>query len=95
MNKCNLESCTGTAVIEWESQMLSHIPREQRFDYIEQNAERLREQYCREVCPVARFNRKYHSQGTKPVSGNNLSQKIERDKTPDIYIYEGGINDNT
>ena len=79
MNKCNLESCTGTAIIQWESQMLSHIPREQRLAYIEANSPRLREIYCSEVCPVAKFNRKY--------------PRKEPFQVPDTYIYEGGVNE--
>jgi hypothetical protein len=58
MNKC-LESCTGIGVIEWERDALQDIPENQRIAYIEQNAQKLREQYCSEVCPVAKFRRKY------------------------------------
>ena len=57
--KCNLESCTGTGIIEWESAILESFPKEKRILYIENNAERLREQYCSEVCPVAKFRRRY------------------------------------
>jgi len=58
MNKC-LESCTGLAVIEWEQMILAEVPHDERLEYVSQNAERLREHYCQEVCPVAKFRRKY------------------------------------
>jgi hypothetical protein len=59
MNKCNLESCTGTAVIEWEQMILAEVPKEERVDYVIKYGHILRKQYCSEVCPVARFRRKY------------------------------------
>jgi hypothetical protein len=62
--KCNLKSCTGTAIIEWEAQIISEIPREQRLAYIEENSPRLREIYCSEVCPVAKFRRKYEGRSS-------------------------------
>jgi hypothetical protein len=79
--KCNLESCTGTAIIEWEAQILSHIPKGRRLVYIEQNSPRLREIYCSEVCPVAKFNKKY--------------PKLEHYNLHDAYIFEGGIDEHT
>jgi hypothetical protein len=57
--ECNLENCTGIGIIEWESEILAQFPKEKRILYIENNAERLREQYCREVCPVTKFRRRY------------------------------------
>jgi len=59
MNKCNLESCTGTAVIEWEQMILAEVPKEERADYVIKYGRELREYFCSEVCPVARFRRKY------------------------------------
>jgi len=121
MNKC-LESCTGTAVIEWEQMILAEIPKEERADYIIKNGHTLRDYYCSEVCPVAKFNRKYHSQQLKSsisespslseednckgivgefnrveetsvvTAGNPLELPL---RSADIYIFEGGINDNT
>jgi len=61
MNKC-LESCTGTAIIEWEQMILAEVPKDERVDYVTKYGNILREQYCREVCPVARFNRRYNGQ---------------------------------
>jgi formate hydrogenlyase subunit 6/NADH:ubiquinone oxidoreductase subunit I len=58
MNKC-LESCTGTAIIEWEQMILAEVPKEERVDYVIKYGHILRKQYCSEVCPVARFRRKY------------------------------------
>jgi hypothetical protein len=60
--KCNLESCTGTGIIQWMELQLAEIPHDDRVTYVEQNARQLREQYCREVCPVAKFNRRYNGQ---------------------------------
>jgi hypothetical protein len=60
MNKC-LESCTGLAVVEWEREFLAslNLSDEQLFDYIEKHSPEMREHYCSEVCPVAKFRRKY------------------------------------
>jgi hypothetical protein len=95
MNKC-LESCTGTAIIQWESQILSHIPKERRLVYIEENSPRLREIYCSEVCPVARFRRKYYSQqSVKEGASHTSTGGVHANHPADTYIFEGGINDNT
>jgi hypothetical protein len=61
MNKC-LESCTGTAIIEWEQMILAEVPKDERVDYVTKYGNILREQYCSEVCPVVRFNRRYNGQ---------------------------------
>lgn len=59
--KCNLESCTGLAVIEWEQEFFQglHESREKLLDYIIKNGQTLREYYCSKICPVQRFRRKY------------------------------------
>ena len=57
--KCNLESCTGIGEIQFMELILQEVPHDERAGYVSQNAERLREQYCSEVCPVQKFRRKY------------------------------------
>jgi hypothetical protein len=61
MNKCNLESCTGTAIIEWERDFFQGMNKTKTeiLDYIIENSQTLREYFCSEVCPVAKFRRKY------------------------------------
>jgi len=61
MNKC-LESCTGIGEIQFMEAILVEIPHDERADYVTKYGNILREQYCREVCPVARFNRRYNGQ---------------------------------
>ena len=85
MKQCYLVSCTGTVIISWESQILSHIPKERRLKYIEENSPRLRELYCSEVCPVARFNKKYQ---TKQVFPEQPSRTFAFES---VYPFEGGI----
>ena len=94
MKQCYLVSCTGTVIISWESQILSHIPKERRLIYIEQNSPRLRQIYCSEVCPVAKFNKKYHSQqSVKEGASHTSTVGTHANRPADIYIYEGGINE--
>jgi hypothetical protein len=57
--KCNLESCTGIGEIQWMELQLERVPHDERPDYVIKNGHILREQYCREVCPVQKFRRKY------------------------------------
>jgi hypothetical protein len=85
--KCNLESCTGTAVIEWERDFFHGLnqSREELLDYIKENGQTLREYYCQNVCPVARFNRKYQKQ----------EQPSRTYAFESVYPFEGGIDDNT
>jgi hypothetical protein len=58
MNKC-LDNCTGIGEIQFMESLLAEIPKEERVDYVEQNAQKLRETYCETYCPVAKFRRKY------------------------------------
>jgi len=61
MITCELRTCTGRGVIDWEIEELrARCPDKlQRVQYIKQNAESLRQEYCENVCPVIKFNRRY------------------------------------
>jgi len=58
MKRC-LESCTGIGEIQFIESFILTLPKDVRADYIEQTAQKLREIYCLEVCPVVKFRRKY------------------------------------
>ena len=62
-NICEMAICTGIGEIQFIENLLVDIPHDERLDYIEQNAERLRDVYCSEVCPVVKFRRKYEAVG--------------------------------
>jgi hypothetical protein len=108
-NLCDIANCTGTAIIEWEQMILAEVPKEERVDYVIKYGHILRKQYCSEVCSVTKFDKKYHShwknncgdspthqQGSisNPEEGK-VSKEHKRAYSNDIYIFEGGINDNT
>jgi len=57
--RCNLPNCTGIGEIQFMQSQLALIPREHRERYIAQNGERLRAEYCKSYCPVAKFNARY------------------------------------
>ena len=64
-NLCDIANCTGTAVIEWEREFFEGLSKskEDLLNYIIESGQTLREHYCQEVCPVARFRRKYEAVG--------------------------------
>lgn len=45
--------------LEFEGSYIKEIPREERIDYINQYAERIKTLYCRDLCPIGRFYRRY------------------------------------
>jgi len=58
-NLCNAINCTGIGEIQWMELQLAEIPHDERVDYADKNAKRLRDYYCNEICPVQKFQRRY------------------------------------
>jgi len=81
MKQCNLESCTGKGIIAWERDFFTAITQSRLniLDYVVTHGETLRDYYCSEVCPVAKFNKKY--------------PKLEQLRKQEVYPFEGGINE--
>jgi len=60
-------NCTGIGGTEYILAVLETIPARERVEYAEQNAERLRAEYCNLHCPTRKFETKYHPVQPEPM----------------------------